>query len=163
MVSTLIDAARPRLPVFSSVDLVKLISNVIALLQSQAEAKSISIAFDKQDESVATSIDTDQITQVVLNLIMNAIQVLPKGGNILVQLKQFEQQTIIKVMDDGEGIAEEHQMDIFEPFFTKRSGGVGLGLAIVKQIIQAHSGEIHYQMSPMGGAQFTITLPTQNN
>ncbi len=77
------------------------------------------------------------------------------------QLKQADGQILIAVMDDGEGINEAHQAEIFEPFFTKRSGGVGLGLAIVKQIIQAHGGEIDYQKSDMGGAQFTITLPIQ--
>ncbi len=161
LVSTLIDAARPRLPVFTNVDLTQLISNVIGLLQAQAEAKTINMIFDSQDRTINAELDADQMIQVLMNLMMNAIQVLPKGGQIAVKLKQTERQTMITVSDNGEGIAAEHQADIFEPFFTKRSGGVGLGLAIVKQIIQAHNGDIHYQTSSMGGAQFTITLPTQ--
>ena len=108
---------------------------------------------------MTADVDADQMTQVMMNLVMNAIQVLPEGGNIEVRLKQVGHQAVIEVMDDGEGISAEHQAQIFEPFFTKRAGGVGLGLAVVRQIVQAHGGEISYQTSQMNGAQFTIVLP----
>ena len=158
LVSTLIDAARPRLPVFLDTPLTPLIANVIAMLRSQAQTKNITILFDEK-AAVEVAVDADQMTQVMMNLIMNAIQVLPKGGQIIVSLKQIADQAIIEVMDDGEGILVEHQAQIFEPFFTKRAGGVGLGLAVVRQIVQAHGGEINYQKSKMQGAQFTIVLP----
>jgi len=158
LVSTLIDAARPRLPVFLDTPLTPLIANVIAMLRSQAQTKNITIVFDEK-AAVEVAVDADQMTQVMMNLIMNAIQVLPKGGQIIVSLKQIADQAIIEVMDDGEGISVEHQAQIFEPFFTKRAGGVGLGLAVVRQIVQAHGGEINYQKSKMQGAQFTIVLP----
>ena len=94
-----------------------------------------------------------------MNLLMNAIQILPSNGNIEVHLKDGVNHIVIDVMDDGPGILIENQAQIFEPFFTQRSGGVGLGLAVVRQIVQAHGGEISYQDSPQHGAQFTITLP----
>ncbi len=159
LVSTLIDAARPRLPTFTEVNLTALISKTIAMLRNQANAKGITISFDEQTDNVSASVDSDQMTQVIMNLILNAIQVLPEKGKIEVHLKQVEHQAVIEVMDDGEGITLAHQADIFEPFFTKRAGGVGLGLAVVRQIVQAHGGDISYQTSPMQGAQFTITLP----
>ena len=161
LVSTLIDAARPRLPAFTEVNLTQLIANTIAMLRSQAQAKHITITFDDKVQPVTASIDADQMTQVMMNLIMNAIQVLPEDGKILVLLKQVGHQAVIEVMDDGEGITAEHQTQIFEPFFTKRAGGVGLGLAVVRQIVQSHGGEISYQKSQMNGAQFTIVLPIQ--
>jgi signal transduction histidine kinase len=159
LVSTLIDAARPRLPTFTEVNLTALISKTIAMLRNQANAKGITISFDEQTDNVNASVDSDQMTQVIMNLILNAIQVLPEKGKIEVHLKQVGHQAVIEVMDDGEGITLAHQADIFEPFFTKRAGGVGLGLAVVRQIVQAHGGDISYQTSPMQGAQFTITLP----
>jgi two-component system, NtrC family, sensor histidine kinase HydH len=162
LVSTLLDAARPRLPNFTQVDLAQLIVNTIALLRSQAQAKKIHLGFEDQLSLFAT-VDADQMTQVIMNLIMNAIQVLPEGSNIVIELKQIENQAVIAVMDDGAGIDVDHQSQIFEPFFTQRSGGVGLGLAIVRQIVQAHGGEISYQKSPMHGAQFTIAIPIQVN
>jgi signal transduction histidine kinase len=72
----------------------------------------------------------------------------------------MSKQALIEVMDDGDGIAIKYQAQIFEPFFTKRAGGVGLGLAVVRQIVHAHGGNINYQTSQMNGAQFTIALPT---
>jgi two-component system, NtrC family, sensor histidine kinase HydH len=161
LVSTLIDAARPRSPVFTEVNLTQLIASTIAMLRTQAQSKQITITFDTQTPAVSAAVDTDQMTQVIMNLVMNAIQVLPQGGHIIVELEQQASQIMIAVIDDGEGITTEHQAQIFEPFFTKRAGGVGLGLAVVRQIVQAHHGEINYQTSPIHGAQFTILLPIQ--
>lgn len=162
LVSTLIDAARPRAPAFSTVNLTQLIAENINLLNRQAKAKNIEIEFNQPDGAIHAEVDADQMTQVIMNLVMNAIQVLKPGGHILIVLKQSNTETTIEVQDDGEGIAPEHQAKIFESFFTKRTGGVGLGLAIVKQIIQAHKGNIIYQQSKMSGAQFTITFPNQS-
>lgn len=161
LVSTLIDAARPRLPTFTEVNIGQLIINTIALLRSQAQAKQIEVSFNNLAQALLAQMDADQMTQVIMNLIMNAIQVLPVGGKIVVVLKHIDDQAVIEVMDDGEGIDVHHQAQIFEPFFTQRSGGVGLGLAIVRQIVQAHSGEISYQKSQMNGAQFTMVIPLQ--
>lgn len=161
LVSTLIDAARPRPPVFVEVNLAELVASTLAMLRSQAQTNKVTITFDEPAQPVTALVDADQMTQVMMNLVMNAIQVLPSGGKIWVRLTHVAHQAIIEVMDDGEGISVEHQAQIFEPFFTKRTGGVGLGLAVVRQIIHAHGGEISYQASQMNGAQFTITLPIQ--
>jgi two-component system, NtrC family, sensor histidine kinase HydH len=158
LVSTLIDAARPRTPAFANVNLTYTISNAIALLRSQAQLKDINISF-QQTEPVSVRADVDQMTQVVMNLLMNAIQILPNGGKIEVLLQDDKDDIVLDVLDDGPGILAENQAQIFEPFFTQRSGGVGLGLAVVQQIVQAHGGDIHYQTSRHQGAQFIITLP----
>lgn len=158
LVSSLIDAARPRLPVLVNLNLTEVVSNTIALLLNQAKAKRISIIFN-QTESIETLADKDQMTQVLMNLLMNAIQILPNNGKIQVNLQNNKDSVMLEVMDDGPGILTENQAQIFEPFFTQRAGGVGLGLAVVRQIVQAHKGDISYQTSPWHGAQFTITLP----
>jgi signal transduction histidine kinase len=103
--------------------------------------------------------DADQMTQVVINLLMNAIQILPSGGKIEVNLLDGKDDVVLSVLDDGPGILAENERQIFEPFFTQRAGGVGLGLAVVQQIVQAHGGDIYYQTSKYQGAQFIITLP----
>jgi len=162
LVSTLIDAARPRPPTLSAVNLTQLIRHTIAMLMTQAQAKHIHILFEDPKRPVVAEVDADQMTQVIMNLVMNAIQVLPDKGNITVLLRQQAHQAVIEVMDDGEGITVEHQAQIFEPFFTKRAGGVGLGLAVVRQIVHAHRGEITYQNSLMQGAHFIIVLPTNS-
>lgn len=163
LVSTLIDAARPRPPSFMPTDVSTLIQQNIAMLKTQADKKQITLTFAAEAENMIAEVDADKLTQVIMNLVMNAIQVLPEGGTIALTLSQTEEQTLIQVMDNGQGIDEALQAHIFEPFFTRRSGGVGLGLAIVRQIIEAHQGEISYQTSELGGAQFNIRLPRQHN
>ncbi len=158
LVSSLIDAARPRLPVLTNLNLTEVVSNTIALLMSQAKVKNVSLIFN-QKETVEILADRDQMTQVLMNLLINAIQILPNNGKIQVALQDTKGSVTLVVMDDGPGILAENQAQIFEPFFTQRAGGVGLGLAVVRQIVQAHKGDISYQTSPWGGAQFTITLP----
>jgi two-component system, NtrC family, sensor histidine kinase HydH len=161
LVSTLIDAARPRQLNRVNVNLAEISANAIALLKSQAQAKNIHIIFE-QTEAIYLLADADQLTQVVMNLLMNALQILPKGGKIEMRLHDKKDEIMMDFIDDGPGILVENQAQIFEPFFTQRSGGVGLGLAVVRQIVQAHGGEIGYQDSPHKGAQFTITLPKAN-
>lgn len=163
LVSTLIDAARPRPPSFVPTDLPTLIRHNIAMLKTQADKKQISLQLDVEEENIIAEVDADKLTQVIMNLVMNAIQVLPEEGAIALMLKQSDEQILIQVMDNGQGIDESLQAQIFEPFFTNRSGGVGLGLAIVRQIIEAHQGKISYQTSELGGAQFNIRLPRQHN
>lgn len=158
LVSSLIDAARPRPPVLTNIDLVDIVHNVIALLKSQAQQKEIQVLFAPQDK-MPLLVDADQMTQVLMNLLMNAIQILPQKGKIEVHLTENVDHIVLDVLDDGPGIKSENQAQIFEPFFTQRTGGVGLGLAVVKQIVEAHGGEIQYQTSVYGGAHFGIRLP----
>ncbi|MDP2193340.1 MAG: histidine kinase dimerization/phospho-acceptor domain-containing protein, partial [Alphaproteobacteria bacterium] len=87
LVSTLIDAARPRLPTFTEINIAQLIINTIALLRSHAQAKQIEVTFIDQAQALIAEMDADQMTQVIMNLVMNAIQVLPEGGKIVVELK----------------------------------------------------------------------------
>ena len=158
LVSTLIDASHPRAPVFATADMTKVINNALALLRGQAESKGIVISSALPD-SLFIQIDTDQITQILLNILLNAIQILPAGGNVNLRLTKADDAAKIEIADDGPGILEENQAQIFEPFFTQRAGGVGLGLAIVRQIVLAHLGEIDCSNSQYSGAQFTISLP----
>jgi signal transduction histidine kinase len=158
LVSTLIDAARPRTPAFANVNLTEIIANAIALLKNQAQQKEITITFEHA-EAANLRADADQMTQVLMNLLMNAIQILPSGGKIEVHLQSISDDIVMDILDDGPGILAENQAQIFEPFFTQRAGGVGLGLAVVRQIVQAHGGDIFYQTSKYQGAQFIITLP----
>lgn len=160
LVSSLIDAARPKPPNFELANITQIIQRCIAMLQSSANLKSITVNFDDASP-LMLDIDTDQMTQVMMNLLQNAIQILPNNGMVNIYLQQATDSLLIIVEDNGEGIAEENQLQIFEPFFTQRAGGVGLGLAVVRQIIEAHRGKIAYTTSPLGGAQFSIALPKQ--
>lgn len=158
LVSTLIDAARPRAPAFAIVDIAEIINHALALLRVQAESKGIVID-SVLAEPVFLQADTDQMTQVFMNVLMNAIQILPTGGRVSLRLTKANDVATIEIADDGPGITLDNQTQVFEPFFTQRAGGVGLGLAIVRQIVESHFGEIVCSNSQSGGAQFTISLP----
>jgi two-component system, NtrC family, sensor histidine kinase HydH len=160
LVSTLIDAARPKKPLFVDCDINDLIRHAVGLLGAQAKAKNITINFTPNHVGLM-KLDTDLITQVIMNLTLNALQILPNDGHIKIDLTSQEAGVMLCISDNGPGVAPEHQAHIFEPFFTQRAGGVGLGLAIVQQIVQTHSGTISYSTSEQNGAKFSIYLPRQ--
>ncbi|HSH71708.1 MAG TPA: ATP-binding protein [Methylophilaceae bacterium] len=163
LVSTLIDSARPRAPEFSPVDISELARHTIAMLSMQAQKKNISLKCEDSasagTKTVIASCDAEQITQVLLNLLLNAIQVLPEGGHILISTRNVADYVLLTVADDGPGVPEDQRKQIFDPFFTQRAGGIGLGLAVVRQIVLAHHGEISVHESAMHGAEFRLKLP----
>lgn len=158
LVSSLIDAARPRLPAFTEVNLSALAIKCIAMLSAQAQTKNVQLDCHA-DQDYLIKADSEQMTQVLMNLLINAIQMLPNHGKVEVGITAMQDTIQLTIADNGPGIPAGSQARIFEPFFTQRTGGVGLGLAVVRQIVHAHQGEISYSPSQQGGAQFTITLP----
>jgi two-component system, NtrC family, sensor histidine kinase HydH len=166
LVSSLIDSAKPRALELSKGDVVPIIAHAKALLQNDADKKNIRIYFDcvamQPHPSYWVNMDAEQMMQIMLNLMQNAIQILPMDGHIWVSAKKRDDLTLeISVADDGFGISEDQREHVFEPFFSQRSGGIGLGLAIVKQMVNAHFGQIIVRESQYKGAEFIITLPMQ--
>ncbi|MDZ4099518.1 MAG: ATP-binding protein [Methylophilaceae bacterium] len=158
LVSTLIESARPRLPEFTATNLSELTQQAVAMLRTQADKKSISLTCETEP-NVMMACDQEQIMQVLLNLLLNGIQILDEGGIIYVSVRQLDAQVELKIADNGPGIPAELRSQIFDPFFTKRTGGIGLGLAVVRQIVSAHHGEITVGESAMHGAEFRVLLP----
>lgn len=163
LVSTLLDSARPRAPNLKPHDIHALIRRCIDLLAAQADKKNIHIDVLLDGIDAVVACDDEQMMQVMLNLILNALQILPAGGQVSVRCQQFGGNMMIEIADNGPGIPLEDQPHVFDPFFTRREGGVGLGLAVVQQIIVAHGGEIQVGDSKTGGALFTISLPLEES
>lgn len=161
LVTTLLDSARPRPPKLQPTDLHEIIRHAIELLGGQADKKDIHVSQQLESKQTLVNVDTEQITQVLLNLVLNALQILPQGGKIMIATRDEPGHLILQVADNGPGIAPDQMERVFDPFFTKREGGVGLGLAVVQQIIAAHGGDIRAGKSEQGGALFTISLPTK--
>lgn len=162
LVSTLLDCARARPPELKPVDLVELAGQAIAMLRPQAGKKNISLELRHAGEAAIALCDTEQITQVLLNLLLNALQILPEGGRIEVGVRRENHALMLEVADDGPGIPPELYERIFDPFFTQRNGGIGLGLTVVRQIVAAHRGDIVADKSALGGALFRVTLPQES-
>jgi signal transduction histidine kinase len=159
LVSTLLDSARPRLPSMQATNINDIIRHSAELLAAQADKKSINVDLHLAEHPTIADCDAEQMTQVLLNLILNALQIVPNSGVVSITCRENNRKIIIEIADNGPGIPPEEQERVFDPFFTKREGGVGLGLAVVQQIIKAHGGEIRADKSALGGALFIITLP----
>jgi len=110
------------------------------------------------------SADFDQLQQVCTNLIMNAIQAMPKGGKLTIRTSADKTQVKIKVQDTGVGISPENMRKLFTPFFTTKREvkGVGLGLAVSYGIIQRHDGRVEVKSKEGEGTTFTVYLPLRH-
>lgn len=159
LVSAMLDTARPRTPAFAKVNLHDVIRNSVAMLAALAEKNQVNVTTRLLASSAVIECDEEQMTQVLLNLLMNGLQILRHGGRIEVATHDEARQLRIEIADDGPGIDPAERARVFEAFFFKREGGIGLGLAIVQQIIRVHGGEIEAADSALGGAMFRIHLP----
>lgn len=112
------------------------------------------------DPSLGTLLaDADQLQQVFVNLVTNAVQAMREGGVLTVTTEATDGQVAVRIADTGVGITEEHLARLFEPFFTTKENGIGLGLAVTRSIVEGHGGEIAAESRAGEGAAFTIRLP----
>lgn len=159
LITTLLACAKPRPPCFISHELHDIIIHTLELIQHQADARHIKIITRLKANPCWLDCDRDQVIQVILNLVINALQHVPDGGHVEVSTDNGPQALLICIDDNGAGIAYDDKNKVFEPFFTQRTEGIGLGLTVVQQIILAHQGTILVDDSPLGGARFLVTLP----
>jgi signal transduction histidine kinase len=159
LVSTLLECARPRSPVFQEQDVHLIIRRAVGLLAQRAARRRIHIMTELHADPATLPCDGEQLMQVFLNLLLNALQILPEGGEIHVHTSIAQERMVIEVADNGPGIRPEHQRRVFDPFFTTRDEGMGLGLTVVQQIIRTHGGDITISESVHGGACFRCVLP----
>jgi signal transduction histidine kinase len=161
LVTMLLECARPREPQMREHNLHDIIARAVELLTLQANKKHLHIEQQLDADSQTISCDAELMTQVFLNLIHNAIQIVPENGIIRIRIRstRMAKHLAIEIADNGPGIAAEDYQRLFDPFFTKREGGVGLGLTVTRQIILAHNGQISASPSVWGGACFTLLLP----
>jgi signal transduction histidine kinase len=159
ILSELLDYARPRPPVFRAADLNATAEHAVALARQQVLSQPIRIEFVKRKDLLPVEHDTAQIQQVLLNLLLNAIQAISGSGKIEVTVETLDASATVTVSDTGRGIASEHLPNIFRPFFTTRGQGTGLGLSLARRIVEDHGGHIEVSSQPGVGSRFTVWLP----
>jgi two-component system sensor histidine kinase HydH len=160
LISSLLDCARPRPLNFKPHGLHAIAKRVVDLLGTKAQEKGIRLICEFEAVDDRLLCDEEQILQVLLNLVLNAIQILGPGGEVTLRTFGTDRGLVINVDDNGPGIAESERLKVFDPFFTQREGGIGLGLTVVQQIIRAHGAEITVCASGRScGARFHVFFP----
>ena len=151
-------APRSDLP---RLNLIPILHDTLSLITSQTRKHHIELAVHEPPDPVLVRGDGSLLQQVFMNLFLNAINAMPKGGHLRLSVETDQRQVSVGVADTGCGISKSDVGNIFDPFFTKSSGGngTGLGLAICYSIIQQHSGAIDVESNEGQGSTFTVRLP----
>jgi two-component system, NtrC family, sensor kinase len=159
---SLMNYARPGPLILSKVNLHRLVSDTLAFLQHQPMLHGRILENRVQPDLPSICVDANQLSQVFMNLLLNAAQATPEGGRISVSADRSPQNDAIniRISDTGCGIPSDVLPHVFEPFFsTKRGKGTGLGLSISQTYVRSHSGEIQIESIPDRGTTVTVTLP----
>lgn len=156
-----LDFARPPKLAWSACDLGNVVQDALALARGRIEQQKVSVDLDVPQGGFALDADREQLKQVVLNVILNALDAMPHGGRLGLQIADCRDQSAIEltVTDTGAGIPPQIIARLFEPFATGKETGLGLGLVISKRIVEEHGGTIHGANRPEGGASFVVRLP----
>jgi len=158
LLTNFLEFARPQPPRRTFIEPQLLLESVSRLAGETAKMAGVTIRIESAPMA-AVSIDAEQIKQVLLNLVLNAVQAMPAGGEIALRSRQGYGSVLLDVVDQGVGIPNENLERIFDPFFTTRAGGTGLGLSIAYQIINRHGGHLSVGNNPGRGVTFTVVLP----
>ena len=158
LLTSFLDFARPQPPEKTLIEPALLLESVVRLAAETAKMANVHILVDAQ-ETAPIAVDAEQIKQVLLNLVLNAVQAMPEGGQVVLRARQEDGSVLLEIADQGSGIPSEDLERIFDPFFTTRADGTGLGLSIAYQIVHGHGGQISVRNNRDRGATFTVILP----
>lgn len=164
MLNELLLYGRPVELHMESVSVALLFDAALAELRGLAEERGVSVgtAIDEGSGTPAISVDLEQFSRVLTNLLKNAIEASPAGTEVMLCAHASnlrESEIVIEVRDQGVGIRPEHQELLFKPFFTTKSDGTGLGLANVRKIVELHAGRVHAVSAASGGTTFIVEMP----
>ena len=167
IIKQFLDFARPRPPSLEPIDVRTVLEETLALLIYEIEAQGVTIERQYDDSLPPVPMDREQMKQVFLNLMLNALQAMDGGGGLKMVTALRDRPSVagkarsveIAIQDTGAGMTEEILSKVFEPFFSTKEEGIGLGLPIAQRIVEEHGGEIRVESSPGEGTTFYIALP----
>ncbi len=153
-----LEFARPKEMALNRIDLGATVRLSVRQMRNQIEKAGIVLEAEIP-ENIFVMADPEKIHQVIINLLLNALDVSDKGRKLSVILRADRRKAYLAIEDYGAGMSDDEKVRIFDPFFTTKAHGTGLGLAIVKSIIERHKGTIEVDSAPGKGTKFTVQLP----
>lgn len=160
LVNEILKFSRPTSPRRMPIDPREIIEAACRLCADQALRQGIDIVQRYETPVPNVLVDPEQIKQVLLNILINAIQAQPKGGKVLIRVFPESEDLVISIQDNGPGINPEDLKRIFDPFFTTKREGTGLGLSVSYQLVSNNGGRIRVESPPGQGACFKVSFPT---
>jgi two-component system sensor histidine kinase HydH len=162
VITELLEFSRPMELKRKAVDLAGLVRHTLGTIEGQARGEGVTVQSNLPPGLPLAYVDPDRMTQVFLNIFLNALAATDRGGVLTVDVARQDDNTLrVSVADTGTGIRKEDIGRVFDPYFTTKPSGTGLGLAIVHRIVEAHGGEIRLESEPGKGSAFTIFLPIE--
>lgn len=158
LISALLNYSSPARADFRLGDLNSVVHDTVLLMRRQCEQQRVHLQVDAS-EMPPFRFDPEKVKQALMNIIRNALEAMPDGGEIRISTSARTDHAQLKVSDNGPGISEENLPLIFEPFFTSKGAGTGLGLSITQRIVEEHRGQISVESSAETGTVFTVSLP----
>jgi two-component system sensor histidine kinase HydH len=160
LLTSFLDFAKPRQPDLKLIELDSLLESVIVLARHAGDGQRLDFRKETQGGLGMIQCDPEQIKQVLINLVMNAIQAMPQGGTVVLSAaQQSRNRVLIDIHDQGSGIGDAYLDRIFDPFFTTKETGSGLGLSIAHQIVSQHRGLLTITRNSPEGVTVRISLP----
>ena len=160
LVGDFLEYGKPMRLSLQVIDMGNLIGEVLELVRAKAEKDGIRITY-RNGEIPVLSVDPELIKTCIFNIILNAFQAMPEGGDLTVITETSNGKAYIIVEDTGEGVSKENMQKLFDPFFSTKSTGLGLGLAMTKRVIEEHGGKADFQSTEGKGSIMTISLPVR--
>ena len=159
ILTDLLETARPHPPQMMRSNLNTTVEHAVMLARQQVLSKPIKIEIERDPDLREVEHDSDQIHQVVLNLLLNAVQAIDGAGTVTVRIGEREDCAIVCVTDTGRGMTDQQISQIFRPFYTTRNNGTGLGLSLVRRIVEEHNGHVGVTSTPGEGSTFEVEIP----
>jgi len=159
ILTDLLETARPHPPQICRSNLNTTVEHAVMLARQQVLSKPIKIELQKAPGLSEVEHDSGQIHQVLLNLLLNAVQAMEGAGTVRVEIGSRDGYASVVVSDTGRGISSQHLSNIFRPFFTTKGNGTGLGLSLARRIVEEHQGRIEVSSVVGKGSKFTVLLP----
>lgn len=159
-VNDLLSFTAHRQPQWENFVVSDLVEEVCESMAPQLEAQGVDVDIDVPPNTLLWA-DREMVRRAVLNLVLNALDVMPAGGDLVVTSYEGAGGFELEVADSGPGLTEEQKAKLFEPFYTTKQQGTGLGLSVVSHVVEAHGGVVTADNCPEGGAAFTLKFPRQ--